>query len=300
MSLVKFFDFISSGLFLENGKANYGTGQMVNHHDDPPTERPNLRQAEWSPWYPEACCGDSCHVNMPNVVGVSRRDNSVCPFPFYKAKSGFVRKRFFFQDASDSCSAKMQSRSGQHLSDAYLTHGRAKGFESLDYVANIVGVLVHGLGELEEPVIGIGSSLHPTGNGFRFDHESSGSFGEVPSTGGSKFQDGHSFLRGISGTSLRWQLGHARILDSDFFLEKSNLVLSSVEFASQPDPFDATIDREAPGVSDCTMGQGDTVNGCQFDIFGPVLGKRNTLKWALSAHNMVSETSWEEYELTVA
>ncbi len=144
----KFDNFISSRLFLEDGEANDSTGEMVNHHDDPPTERPNLRQAEWSPWYPEACCGDSCHIDMPNVVGVSCGDDSTFLFLFDEVRNRLVRKRFFFQDASDSCSAKVQSRSAQHLSDAYLTHGRAEDFESLDYVADIVGVLVHGLGEL--------------------------------------------------------------------------------------------------------------------------------------------------------
>jgi hypothetical protein len=45
---------ISGWLFLEHGEANDRTGELVNHYNDPPTERPYLRQAKWCPWHPEA------------------------------------------------------------------------------------------------------------------------------------------------------------------------------------------------------------------------------------------------------
>jgi hypothetical protein len=82
----EFDNFISSRLFLEDREANDSTGKMVHHHDDPPTERPNLRQAEWSPGHPEACCGDRGHVNMPQTwlgyLAVTTR-----PFFFSSMKS---------------------------------------------------------------------------------------------------------------------------------------------------------------------------------------------------------------------
>jgi len=59
----------------------------------------------------------------------------------------------------------------------------------------------------------------------------------------------------ISGTSLRWPLGHARIFGPAFFAEQGVFILNPVELASQPDTFDATIDCEAPGVCDCPVGQ---------------------------------------------
>ncbi len=231
---------------------------------------------------------------MPNVVGVSRRDNSVYACFLDKAKVRLVGKRFFFQDAANGCSAKVQSRSGQYLGDPHLSHGRAKGSKPLDNVADIIGVLVHGLDKLEEPIFGVGSSLCPVGNGFGFDHKSLGSFSEVPGTGGSEFQDGHPLLGRISRTSPTWQPGNARIFDPDFFAEQGVFVLNPVELASQPDPLDATIDGEAPGVRDCPVGQGNAVNDCLFDIFRPVLGKRNTSKCAQSAHRVPSETLWEK------
>ena len=152
-------NFIRSRLFLEHGEANDRTGEMVNYHNDPPTEWPNLRQAEWRPWNPETCCWDSGHIHMPNVIGVSCGDESLFRFRFNDFGIGLVGGRFFFYDATDGSSAEMQSGSGQYLSDSHLAHSWTKRFEPLDDVADIVGVLVHRLGKLEEPVLGIGRSL---------------------------------------------------------------------------------------------------------------------------------------------
>jgi hypothetical protein len=291
---------ISSWLFLENGEANDCTGKMVNHHNDPPTKGPNLRQAEWRPWHPESCCRDSGHIHMPNVIGVSCGDDLLLLFRFDDFGIGLVVERFLFYDATDGGCAEMQSRSGQYLSDSHLAHGWAKRFEPLDDIPDIVRIFVHGLGKLDKPILDIGCSLHPTGNGFGFDHEGSGGFSEIPGTGGPEFQDGHSLLGRVLGTLSRGKFGHACIFDSDFLPKQGILILNAVEFSSETNPFDATIDGEAPGEGDYTMGQGNAVDGRQFDILGPILGKRNALKWALIAHTMVSEDSWDEYELRVA
>ena len=51
---------------------------------------------------------------------------------------------------------------------------------------------------------------------------------------------------------------------------------------------------EYAGPGDCTMGQGDAVDDRQLDMLGPIVGKRNTLKWAQIAHTMLSESSWQD------
>jgi hypothetical protein len=102
------------------------------------------------------------------------------------------------------------------------------------------------------------------------------------------------------GTLSRGKFGHAYIFDSDFLLKQGVFILNAVEFSCETNPFEATIDGEAPGVGDRTMRQGDAVNDRQLDMLGPILGKRNTLKWAQFAHAMLSETSWNGYELRVA
>ena len=89
------------------------------------------------------------------------------------------------------------------------------------------------------------------------------------------------------------------IYDSDFLLKQADFVLNAAEFSGETDPFDATIDGVTPGVGDYAMGQGNAVNGRQFDILGPNLGKKCTLKWAPFAYTMVSEVPWDEYELRV-
>ncbi len=293
-------NFIRGRLFLEHGEANDRTGEMVNHHNDPPTEWPHLRQAEWRPWYPESCCWDRGHIHMPNVIGISCGYDSAFLFRFNDFEIGLVGERFFFHDATDGGSAEMQSCSGQYLSVSHLAHSGAKCLEPLNDVPDIVGVLVHRLGKLQEPVLGIDCSFQPTGNGFGFDHEGSGCFSQIPRAGGLEFQDGHSLLGRVLGTLSRGKFGHARIFDSEFLVKQGDFVLNAVEFSSETNPFDTTIDGEASGVGDYTVGQGNAVDGRQFDILGPVLGKRNTLKWALIAHTMVSETSWDEYGLRVA
>ncbi len=278
-------------LFLEHGEANDRTGEMVNHHNDPPTEWPNLRQAKWRPWYPESCCRDSSHVNMPNVVGISCGDHSLFLSHSNDVGIGFVWERIFFHDATDGGGAEMKSCSGQYLSYSHLAHSWTKGFEPLDDIADIVGVLVHRLGKLEEPILGIASSLHPVGNGFGFDHEGSGGLCKIPGTGGLEFQDGHSHSGSVLGTLSRGNCGHACIFDSDFLLKQGVFILNAVKFSCETNPFDATIDGEAPGVGDCAMGQGDAVDDRQLDMLGPILGKRNTLKWVQIAHKMLSESS---------
>ncbi len=294
------YNFIRGRLLLEDSEANDRTGEMVNHYNDPPTERPNLRQAKWPPWNPETGCRDSGHVNMPDVIGVSCGDDSDYLFRFDDFGIGHVVERFFFYDAADGGGSEMQSCSRQYLNDSHLAHGWAKRFEPLDNIADIVGVLVHGLGKLEQPILSIGCSLHPAGNGFGLDHEGSGGFSVIPGTSGLEFQDGHSLLGRVLGALSGEKFGHACIFDSEFFLQQGIFVLNAVEFSSKTDSFDATIDGEAPGVGDYTVGQGDAVDGRQFDILGPILWKRNTLKWALIAHTMVSEDSWDECELRVA
>jgi hypothetical protein len=264
---------VSSWLFLEYGEANNGTGEMVNHHNDPPTERPHLCQEKWRPRHPESCCWDRGHIHMPNVMGVSCGDDLVCLFRFHDFGIGHVVERFFFYDATDSGGAEMQSRSGQYLSDSYLAHGGAQRFEPLDNIADIVRVFVHGLGKLEQPILDVACSLHPTGNGFGFDHEVSGGFRQIPRAGGLEFQDGHSLLGSILRTLSRVKFGHACIFDSEFLLKQGDFVLNAVEFSSETNPFDATIDGDAPGEGDYTMGQGNAVDGRQLDILGQSLGR---------------------------
>jgi hypothetical protein len=237
---------------------------------------------------------------MPNVIGVSCGDDSVFLFRFNDFGIGCVVARFLFYDTTDGGSPEMPSCSGQYLSDSHFAHSWTKDLESLDNVAYIVWVLVYGLGKLEKLILEVACSLHPTGNGFEFDHEGSGGFSEVPGAGGLEFQDGHSLLGRILRTLSRGKSGHACILDSEFFLKRGIFVLNAVELSSQANPFDAAIDGEASGVGDYTVGQGNAVDGRQFDILGPVLGKRNALKWALVAHTMVFETSWDGYGLRVA
>ena len=152
------YNFIRGRLLLEDSEANDRTGEMVNHHNDPPAEWPNLRQAEWSPGHPESCCRDGGHIHVPNVIGVSCGDDSAFLFRFDDFGIGHVVEKSFFQDASDGCGAKVQSSPGQHLSDAHLPHGRAKGLEPLCNAADPVRILVHGLGELEKPICYIGCS----------------------------------------------------------------------------------------------------------------------------------------------
>ena len=69
--------------------------------------------------------------------------------------------------------------------------------------------------------------------------------------------------------------------------------LSAKSTAREPAPFDATIDGEAPGIGNCSMGQGNAVNDCQFDIFRPVIRQRSTSKCAEFAHRLSSESLWE-------
>ena len=249
------------GLFPVHGKAYDGAGEVVNYDNEPPAEGPHLSQTEWRPRHPESCCWDSRHIDMPNVIGVSCCDDSVFLFAYDGFGIGLMMTWLFFKDTANGRSAKMQSCSGQYLSYPDLTHGWAQRFEPLDNMTNIVRILVHGLGELEQPILGIGCSLHPAGYGFGLQHESPGGFCQIPGAGGLEFQDGHSLLGYVLGPLSRGESGHAGIFDSEFFLKQSHFVIDEVEFSSETNPFDAAVDSEAPGEGDSTMGQGKRCGG---------------------------------------
>lgn len=291
---------IRSWLFLENSKSNGRSRELVNRKDDPPAERPNLSQAEWCPRYPGACCGEGCHFNVPNVIEVSCGDNSVFLFCFGDFGIGLVGERFFLHDTTDGGGAKIQSCSGQYLSDSHLPHGWAKCFEPLDDIPDMVRIFVHRLGKLVKPILGIGCSRHPVGNCFGFNHESPGGFCQLPGAGGLDFQDGHTFLRGILRTPPWRKFGHSRDLDSNLFPEQSDFVFDAVECSGETKPFDAPVDSETPGEGDSSMGQGNAKDDCYFDVLRPILGRGNALKRAQVAHTMFSETAWKHYELNVA
>jgi hypothetical protein len=42
------------------------------------------------------------------------------------------------------------------------------------------------------------------------------------------------------------------------------------------------------------------VDDRQLDMLGPILGKRNTLKWTQISHAILSVSSWDQYEPRVA
>lgn len=174
----------------EHGEANNRTRKVVDNHDDPPAERPNLRQAKRKPRHPESGRRDRGHVHMPDVVGVSCCDDSSHLFRFNDFELGAVVEKFFLHDAPHGGRGEMQSRSGQDLSDSYLSHGWTQVLTPLDNIAELIGVLVDRLGKLEKFILIIGRSLHPTGNGLGFDLENPGGFGEIPSAVGFELQDG--------------------------------------------------------------------------------------------------------------
>ena len=85
-------------------------------------------------------------------------------------------------------------------------------------MAHEVRELVDGFRQLKE---GIGPLLvnasHPRGHGCGRDEHGSGGLGLVPAACGPEFQDGHAIRGRIVRTPVRCNLGHAGILDPQFF-----------------------------------------------------------------------------------
>jgi hypothetical protein len=64
-----------------------------------------------------------------------------------------IRDSFFFEDSANGRCSQVQSRPGEGVGDSSLSHGGAKGFESLNKVANEVGIPVDWLRKLKQCVL---------------------------------------------------------------------------------------------------------------------------------------------------
>jgi hypothetical protein len=62
---------------MENSESNYGTGKVIDHNGDPPTEGPRLRQGKRNPRNPETRSRwHGGEIDMPNITRTLGRDNS--------------------------------------------------------------------------------------------------------------------------------------------------------------------------------------------------------------------------------
>jgi hypothetical protein len=123
------------------------------------------------------------------------------------------------QHAAHRCPAEMEIGPAEDLSHLGLSHGRTEDLESPDDVADEVGELVYGFTELE---------------------------------------DGPSFNRGVMGTTLSWDAGHARILDARFLTQKRQFLAMTLVFLLQSDAGIPVVDGPAAGSDEGEVGQGIT------------------------------------------
>ena len=64
------------GLRELESESHHSTRKVIDHHTDPPTEGPRLRQSERNPRNPEAGSGwYGGQIDVPDITGMSGRDN---------------------------------------------------------------------------------------------------------------------------------------------------------------------------------------------------------------------------------
>lgn len=184
-------DFHGCRFLEEHGKTHALAGEVVHDQGDPMAERPDLRKSERKPGCPEA--GGGWHggqVHMPDMVGVLGRDDAGRGRLFFpRFGLGRWRGRFGLEHAPDGCGRQTEAGAGKQVGDSFLAHDRTEDLEALDNVADELGELVDGFGQLDQGRVAIlVRALEPGSDGFRFQEESLGGLGEIPCAGGFEFK----------------------------------------------------------------------------------------------------------------
>ena len=120
---------------------------------------------------------------MPDMVRTFRRDNM--------AGRTFIISRIwdslFFENSPNGRRPQVQARSAEGVGDSDLSHGGAQGFESLNKVADEVGIPVDWLGKLKQCVQSVFfKPSGPRGDGHRRDPEGVRGLPQRPAPGGTQ------------------------------------------------------------------------------------------------------------------
>jgi len=147
-------DLLGSGLFREDGEADGRRGEVIEHHGNPPAERPDLRQSERKPGGPEARAGrDDREVHVPEVVGPVGGDNAVgMLIAECRMLNGERSRRWSLEAPSDGRGAQLQAGAGQDLRDALLAQRGAQHLQPAEDAADELGELVGRLVQLDKSV----------------------------------------------------------------------------------------------------------------------------------------------------
>jgi len=147
----------------EHRHAHDATRVVVEHHADPPAERPALEQREGRPRGPEAGPdGHGGQVHEPYVVGVLRRDGALLSNRLGVCR---LRSRRLLEDTPHRGRAQVQAGPRQDLRDLHLAEHGTQGFEPLDDVPHEVGELVD---RLVQPNKHVGAAFSSPRRGATF------------------------------------------------------------------------------------------------------------------------------------
>jgi hypothetical protein len=114
----------------EDREADGSTGEVVDHHGDPPTEGPADGQREGKPGNTEPRAGGHQRkVHIPNMVRVLGRDR---PSGSRCGDGWFGCRRRSIEHSTDGGCAEMKPSASEHVREARLSHVWAQNSELLD------------------------------------------------------------------------------------------------------------------------------------------------------------------------
>jgi hypothetical protein len=87
---------------------------------------------------------------------------------------------------------------------------------------------------------------------------------------------------------MRAELGHACVLDADFFAEKRGFCLQPIVLGGQPNSGVDAVGGPAAGMCRCELRQRDDVEDGGFDGFRPALGQRDLFLWFSFGHSRLA------------
>jgi hypothetical protein len=163
-------------------------------------------------------------------------------------------------------------------------------------VADELGETVHGLAHLNERLWSlIVESLGPRRDGQRRDEQPSSGLRQRPGPGNTEFENREPFDRRVVRMALGRDAFHARVLNSDLFIEERDLppklVILSVEAGTGIELMFGTV----PSSDERDVGHRNRVDNGGADAARPVLGKWSAVRYGRNPGQRGLEAGLREY-----
>ena len=215
------------GLSLPDLEALDATREVVEDDDDPPAERPFLRQGCWPPRYPEAQPRrNRRQVDVPDLVRVVGTDDGSGRQSSSDRLGG---KRCLPEHPPHRRWSQVEPRPAEYLGDLGLAQPRAHHLEPLHDVTDQVRELVDGLLQSQKRVRPLFiDPRHPRRHGGERQEEAIRGLLCRPTASSPHLEDRHALEWSVERSPMRMKPRHPGVFDAKLLPQESELLLQPV------------------------------------------------------------------------